>query len=126
MLTLFRTEMLKLTTTRWPWILVAGRWPPLRSRPCSRCTSRAETGTPPSARWLPSWRCSRRWAAARLVALLLGVLMVTSEFRHNTVTASLLESPRRGRVVTAKALVAVSVGLALGLAGLAIVLAVGL
>ena len=32
-----------------------------------------------------------------LVALLLGVLMVTSEFRHNTVTASLLESPRRGR-----------------------------
>ena len=57
-----------------------------------------------------------------LVALLLGVLMVTSEFRHNTVTASLLQSPRRGHVVTAKALVAVSVGLALGLAGLVIVL----
>ena len=54
------------------------------------------------------------------------VLTVTSEFRHNTVTASLLESPRRGRVVTAKAFVAVSVGLALGLAGLVIVLAVGL
>ena len=43
-----------------------------------------------------------------LVALLLGVLMVTSEFRHQTVTASLLQSPRRGRVVTAKALTAAS------------------
>jgi hypothetical protein len=42
------------------------------------------------------------------------------------VTTSLLESPRRGRVVTAKALVAVSIGLALGVAGLLIVLAVGL
>ncbi len=50
-----------------------------------------------------------------LFALLLGTLMVTSEFRHKTVTTSFLVTPQRPRFVGAKLLTAalVSAGLAL-------------
>src|SRR6185312_726821 len=41
--------------------------------------------------------------SGRLVILLLGVLAVTAEFRHGTVTGTFLHSPRRIRVLTAKA-----------------------
>jgi hypothetical protein len=41
-----------------------------------------------------------------LFALLLGVLIVTTEFRHKTVTTSLLVSPRRSTFVVAKLILA--------------------
>ena len=54
-----------------------------------------------------------------LVALLVGVLVVTSEFRHQTVRTSLLQTPNRIQLVTAKSAASSLVGLALGLAALA-------
>jgi ABC-2 type transport system permease protein len=126
MLTLLRTEMLKLTTTRWPWILVALTLAATAVQALQPVYKSGRDGDPTLGTALAELAVLDALGRGALVALLLGVLIVTSEFRHNTVTASLLESPRRGRVVTAKALVAVSVGFALGLAGLVIVLAVGL
>ena len=64
MLTLLRTELLKLTTTRWPWILVTVTLAATALQALQPVYKRAETGTPPSARPAPSWRCSTRWAAA--------------------------------------------------------------
>jgi ABC-2 type transport system permease protein len=62
----------------------------------------------------------------RLVILLLGVLTVTAEFRHGTVTATFLHSPRRIRVLTAKAAAIVAVATVAAVAALAVALAVGL
>jgi hypothetical protein len=41
---------------------------------------------------------------ATIVALLLGIIVVTSEFRHGTITPSLLVTPRRERLLAAKLL----------------------
>ena len=126
MLVLLRTEMLRLTTTRWPWILVAVTLAATAVQALQPVYKSGRDGDPTLGTVMAELAVLDALSRGALVALLLGVLMVTSEFRHNTVTASLLESPRRGRVVTAKAIVGVSVGFALGLAGLVIVLAVGL
>jgi ABC-2 type transport system permease protein len=52
---------------------------------------------------------------AQTFALVLGVLAVTNEFRHRTVTSVLLVSPRRTRLLVAKAMVMSAWGLVLGL-----------
>lgn len=64
--------------------------------------------------------------SAVLMASLLGVLLVTSEWRHSTVAASLTVEPDRLRWLGAKVLVAAVVGLVFGFAAQAGVLAVGL
>jgi len=48
-----------------------------------------------------------------LFALLLGVLVVTTEFRHKTVTTSFLVTPRRPRLVAAKLVTSAVLGAAL-------------
>jgi ABC-2 type transport system permease protein len=47
--------------------------------------------------------------------LVLGILAITSEFRHGTITPSLLVVPHRARLVLAKLAASVLIGLALGL-----------
>ena len=46
---------------------------------------------------------------------MLGILAITSEFRHGTITPSLLVVPDRVRLVLAKLGASVLIGLALGL-----------
>lgn len=50
-----------------------------------------------------------------LFAALVGTMLMTSEFRHGTIRPTLLFSPRRGRVVSAKLGAGVLAGLAFGL-----------
>jgi ABC-type transport system involved in multi-copper enzyme maturation permease subunit len=57
-------------------------------------------------------------------ALLLGILGMTGEFRHQTVTQTLLVTPDRGRVVAAKLIAYPLAGIALALATLAVTAAV--
>jgi ABC-2 type transport system permease protein len=64
--------------------------------------------------------------AGRFVVLLLGVLTVTGEFRHGTVTATFLQTPHRVRVLASKAAATVLVGFALAAVDLMLVLAIGL
>lgn len=49
--------------------------------------------------------------------LIIGALAVTAEFRHQTITPTFLAEPRRGRVLLAKLLAAIPVGLAVGVIG---------
>jgi ABC-2 type transport system permease protein len=58
-------------------------------------------------------------------ALLLGILGMTGEFRHQTVTQAFLVTPDRGRVVAAKLVAYPLAGVALALATLAVTAAVG-
>src|SRR5215210_2330648 len=102
MLTLFRTEMLKLTTIRWPWTLVAVTLAATAVQALQPVYKSGRDGDPTLGTALAELAVLDALGRGALVALLVGVLIVTSEFRHNTVTASLLESPRRGHVVTAK------------------------
>ena len=65
-------------------------------------------------------------AFASLLAVIVGITIITSEFRHGTITPTLLAEPRRELVVAGKAVTAVLVSLLFALLGLAIAAAVGL
>jgi ABC-2 type transport system permease protein len=63
-------------------------------------------------------------SGAIVIMLCLGVLSLGAEFRHGTITSTLLATPRRGRVVLAKLTTVVLVGLAFAVAAVAFALAV--
>ncbi|WP_139978014.1 ABC transporter permease [Nocardioides litoris] len=63
--------------------------------------------------------------AGYVFPLIIGSLMMTTEFRHKTVTESLLVEPRRSVFLGAKLLVAVPVGLVFGLVAVLAVVAAG-
>jgi len=63
---------------------------------------------------------------ALLFAAVLGVTVSSGEFRHATISATYLVSPRRGRVLAAKCVAAACAGAVLGLAGWLIATGVGL
>jgi ABC-type transport system involved in multi-copper enzyme maturation permease subunit len=64
--------------------------------------------------------------AAVIAAGVLGALFITAEYRRGLIRLTLAASPRRGRVLAAKAIVIGAVTLAAGIAGIAIALPVGL
>ncbi|MGO9333785.1 MAG: hypothetical protein ACLQCU_07015 [Acidimicrobiales bacterium] len=51
---------------------------------------------------------------SRLLALVLGAIIITGEYRHKTVTPTFLAEPRRGRVVIAKLGTSFGAGVVLG------------
>jgi hypothetical protein len=121
---LIQTELLKLRSTRWPMILavIAVVATGLLALQPVLKAGRAAPSIGTTGALLGVLDAMSRGA---LVGLAIGVLVVTSEFRHSTITASLLQVPERARLVTAKAAAAVLVGLALGVACFAIVLLLG-
>jgi ABC-type transport system involved in multi-copper enzyme maturation permease subunit len=64
--------------------------------------------------------------AGSIFVLVLGILGMTSEFRHNTVTETFLVTPTRGQVVTAKLVTFAVVGLILAVLAAAVTVAVAL
>ena len=62
---------------------------------------------------------------AAVFAAMIGVMAMTSEFRHGTIRATFVFTPARGRVVSAKVLASLIVGIAFGALGAGIALGTG-
>jgi ABC-2 type transport system permease protein len=107
---LLRAEVLKLRTVRTPRILALAVLVVLAT---------AVTATAVTSTFSPSDHPARQVLALagpiQTIALLLGVLAVTNEYRHGTITPVLLITPRRTRLLLAKLLILAAAGAILGL-----------
>jgi ABC-2 type transport system permease protein len=123
---LVRAELLKLRTTRtFCWSVVAA----LAFVPLSIALAIAKIGTPDGTS-LDSAEGFRNVIAAAssggVLVLLIGVVLVASEFRFDTVTSTFLITPRRKDVVRAKLVAAGLVGLGIALASSLLTIAIAL
>ena len=123
MIALLRSELLKIRTTRGWWaylgvivlfsgIAAAGD---IGSNPDFRSRADFQIGLVENATWV-----------ARLMAIILGITIVTTEFRHGTITPTLLATPVRERMLAAKGVATALLSGVFNLLSLAVVAAVGL
>lgn len=123
---LVRAELLALRTIRGPWLLVAATVAATALPALIQVADAGKRGAPSigtSDAMLAVLDSAGRGSS---IALLLGVLAVTMEFRHHTATPTLLQTPRRSRVIAAKAVAVVLAGAGIAVVDLAFALAVGL
>jgi ABC-2 type transport system permease protein len=124
MIRLIRAEFTKLTTTRLIYGLAAAMAVFAVLTVVVGVTTAGTQGNPPlSADSLPMLIAGPVPQLAGPV-LLLGILGMAGEFRHQTVTQTFLVTPDRGRVVAAKLVAYPLAGIALALATLAFTAAV--
>lgn len=105
---LYAAEFLKLKTLRstWGFSLVTVLFAAL-------LTAANIGGSPAEDRLDPELQSRIPLDAAfptSILALLLGIILVTNEFRHGTIARTLLATPRRGRFVVIKLLAGATVG----------------
>jgi ABC-2 type transport system permease protein len=126
---LVRTELLKLRTMRLTWGLLAV------SAALSvlftiledgRAAGRRGSGVPALSTAAGLRTVTTITGFAMLFAAVLGTIVASGEFRHATATLTYLATPRRSRVLTAKAIAAAGVGALFGLQGGLITTGVGL
>jgi ABC-2 type transport system permease protein len=107
------TELLKLRTTRAPWAFAAAAVAVGAAIIVLNGVLLGRPGQPPA---VPELLADLVRAPGRLtggIALLIGVLVATSEYRHRTALASRLAQPRVVNLVAGKAAAAAVVGAAL-------------
>ena len=123
---LIRAELLKVRTTRMAaWMALAMAGSVLLALAVSITTAGSQGLAP-----LESSEGLRNVLAASAsgssLVLILGVLSMAGEFRHNTATSTFLVTPERGRVVGAKLAAAALVGLAFAVGAALLTLLVAL
>jgi ABC-2 type transport system permease protein len=126
MTTLVGTELLKLRTVRAPMALIATGVAVTVFLAVQSVAGSGADGAPSIGTAAARLAVLSAAAHAQLVALVVGILTVTAERRHGTLTATLLQTPRRVRLMAAKGIAAGLVGLAMGLLSLVCVVLVGL
>jgi ABC-2 type transport system permease protein len=123
---LVRAEFAKLRTTRLVYGVAAAMAAFGVLTVVANATSAGQQGNPPlSADSFPMLVAAPvRHTLLAGAALLLGILGMTGEFRHHTVTQTFLVTPDRGRVVAAKLVAYPLAAIVLALATLAVTAAV--
>jgi ABC-2 type transport system permease protein len=126
-ITLIRAELLKVRTARMTYGLLAVAVG-LSALFCTLEASRSGPGKPVAPLSTPAGLNSvitgGVWSL--MLATVLGTIMSSGEFRHSTATFTYLATPRRGRVLAAKAIAAACAGVVFGLVGWLIPTGVGL
>lgn len=117
---LFRSELLKLRTTRTAVVLAAALLAITAAATVGALLLSDESALAVQE-GLPSGA-----AFSAIFSVLFGILVMTGEFRHGTATPTFLVSPVRERVVAAKTLAAMFGGLLLALAASALVYLIAL
>lgn len=125
---LLRAEWLKASSTRMWWVLFGVG---IGLTALSVVPAILLSGTDPQFSLETTTMMNQMWAgiaSASVIALVLGIIAVTGEFRHQTITESFLIEPRRTAFVTAKAVVQAAWGVLLALVcgGMGILLAIAL
>jgi ABC-2 type transport system permease protein len=108
--TLVAAELFKLRTTRTSWGLVLGAFALILVIGTAASAAGDFSHESDPARGLLGVA-----GLAQVFALIFGILAITTEFRHGTITPSLLAVPERPRLLLAKLGAVVLVGLVLGL-----------
>ncbi len=120
-----RAEVLKLRTTR---MFYGNALAALAFVPISVTFAIQTAGTDGAGAALDTGEGVRNVLSAAssgtLLVLLIGIMMMAGEFRHNTATSTFLASPDRRRVVGAKLIASSIVGVALAFAASALTLAI--
>jgi ABC-2 type transport system permease protein len=104
------SELFKLRSTRSPWWLVGVTLAVVAAFTLLVCALSDDGGESPLEGLL--WMLG---SLAQALALLLGAQMVTSEFRHGTITPTLLVVPNRVKLMAAKVAAGLLTGGAIGL-----------
>jgi ABC-2 type transport system permease protein len=126
MIRLVRAELAKLRTIRLFYGVAAAMVVFGVLTVVANVTSAGRQGNPPlSADDLPAL-VSAPATMLSGAALLLGILGITGEFRHHTITQTFLTTPERGRVVAAKLAANALAGIAVAVLTLAVTTAVAL
>lgn len=126
---LLRAELYKIRTTPGPWVclavtlLLTALGIVLSFLVADRGT--VHFGAPATTHDLRNL-VGAGFTAGTVMAPVLGVLVITTEYRHKVLTATLLINPRRSQVLTAKVLASIVWGLLLCLGSLALVAAMGI
>jgi ABC-2 type transport system permease protein len=123
---LIRSELLKQRTVRLPLIAVAAAAIAGALTAIAIITTAGHAGNPPLDRHSLTQLVHGPFAIVAGAALLLGILGTAGEFRHQTITSTLLVAPRRGRLLTAKVLVHAGLGAGLAVVACAVNLAVSI
>lgn len=118
MIRLIRAEWLKVRTTQvWFWLLLA----------VLALSVASAIATPASDDFRSPADVAAIFSNTNggvFVAFILGILGITTEFRHQTFTPTVLATPSRWAIVTAKLLTHAAVGAAFALASIAVELAI--
>jgi ABC-2 type transport system permease protein len=118
-----RSELIKIRTTRswWAYLIAIALLSALGAAGTIGSAVSSERGTADFQLDL-----IETMAVAVLIAIILGITIITAEFRHGTVTPTFLAAPHREHVVGAKAIAAVIVAIGFALLSLLVIVAVAL
>jgi len=121
---LLRSELLKITSIRSTYALAAGCLAYVALDVVALVFAAGQPGVPALSDPATVRTVYAAAGTASALVLVIGILGMTTEYRHQTVTPTFLVTPRRGRVLAAKLVVHAFVGMLIGIACAA--LAVGL